>query len=168
MLRQEQSGSYYNCKHPPTTTVWAADAYHPVWMWLIHSLQIWKSAATFVKLYNNGGGFPFTKVKFTASESARQSSQPPAAVRASWLQFWLSRWDLFWSGSSPHLSECQGEGMSACVQWSSGKLPSPAPRSESCASFYSPEKGSSPHSSPATESSASQPGVNRHEIQDIM
>lgn len=52
--------------------------------------------------------------------------------------------------------------MSACVQWSSGKLPSPAPENESCASFCSPEKGSSLHSSPVSESSAVQPGGRRH------
>lgn len=84
------------------------------------------------------------------------------AIRAFWLLFWLSRWALFWSGSSLHLSRRQEEGTSACVQWFSGKLPSPAPESESCASFCSPEKGSSPCSSPESESFAAQPGGHKH------
>lgn len=86
---------------------------------------------------------------------------PPVAIRASWLRFWLSRWVLFWSGSSPHLSGHQGGGWSACVQWSSGRLPSLAPGSESCASFCSPERGSSPRSSPESESSVLQPAGQR-------
>ena len=87
-----------------------------------------------------------------------QPGSPLVAIRASWLQFWLSRWVLFWSGSSPHLSGCRGEGTCACVLWSSGELPSPAPESESCASFCSPEKGRSPCWSQGSGSSAAQPG----------
>ncbi len=127
-----------------------------------------QDAAALVQQHNNSWWFqqPSTKVVSIWTLQSLpvclpRAASPLVAIRASWMQFWLSRWVLFWSGSSPHLSGRQGEGMSACVRWSSGKLPSPAPESESCASVCSPEKGSSRHLSPASGSSAVQPGGHR-------
>lgn len=162
-----------NWNHPPTTLLHAdkyqVEIYHTVCVPLVQTSHIYKTllllcssttmAAGLGSLSTQAVFIRFTSVSACASA---QSSQPLVAIRVSWLQFWLSRWVLFWSGSSPHLSGRQGEGMSACVQWSSGKLPSPAPKNESCASFCSPGTGSSPHSSLASESSAAKPGGRSH------